>query len=188
MFPKHRRLARALWSERLVTEGEPALDDLPDEQELAELKGTFGRWHTKLWCGLTIRELVEAIEPAWEDPKELRSFYRVAHTDHNETTHTTALSFASPVITDDDEGFEVDSGRSLQYVARGLVARFWTYSHLLRLAADYFEIDGRERVAAMRASGMVLIAPLNDADAKDAGRNDLCPCGSGVKFERCHGT
>jgi hypothetical protein len=187
MFAKHQRLARALWSERMVAEGEPPLDELPDEQELDELKRTFGRWHTKLWCGLAVHDLVDAIEPEWENPQQLRSFYRIAHTDHNETAHTTAMSLASPVITDEDNEFEVDAGRSLHYVERGLVGGFWTYSHLLGVAADYFEIAGRERVSDMHVRGLALIAPLDEDDLKDVGRNDPCPCRSGLKFKHCHG-
>ena len=188
MFHKHRRLARDKWNRRLVAQGEPPLDDLPDEAEMQQLKELFGgEWSTKLWCGMSLHELVGAIEPQWDEPSELRRFYRIAHADHTETDHTTAMSLASPVITDDEVGFRVDSGRSLQYVARGLFAGFWSYSHMLRLATDYFEIDGRERVVPAFERGMGLIAPLDETEAKAVGRNDPCPCGSGVKYKRCHG-
>ena len=33
-------------------------------------------------------------------------------------------------------------------------------------------------------------APINDSShyqGKKVGRNDLCPCGSGLKFKKCHG-
>jgi uncharacterized protein YecA (UPF0149 family) len=36
---------------------------------------------------------------------------------------------------------------------------------------------------------MAIVAGDDDLKTKlaSAGRNDICPCGSGVKFKKCHG-
>ena len=36
--------------------------------------------------------------------------------------------------------------------------------------------------------GQTLLSPSNvSSPYADVGRNDLCPCGSGKKFKKCHG-
>jgi uncharacterized protein YecA (UPF0149 family) len=40
----------------------------------------------------------------------------------------------------------------------------------------------RELRARMMAGGAI----LSRQQAQGVGRNDLCPCGSGVKFKKCH--
>ncbi|MGH2879587.1 MAG: YecA family protein [Solirubrobacteraceae bacterium] len=185
-FHQHRRHSRGLWSKRLVASGGDPLTDTPDKAEQRELDAIFGEWGTKLWCGLSMHSLVDAVEDKWEEGDELRHFYRIAHADHNETMHTTAMSLASPVITDNETNFKIDAGRSLHYVARGLYAAFWTYAHLLKITTDYFEIEGHENVQPAFERGMSLFAPIDTDVAKGTGRNDPCPCGSGAKFKRCH--
>ena len=47
-----------------------------------------------------------------------------------------------------------------------------------------------EREQSLRASERLLRArtrPLELPDRSSVGRNDLCPCGSGYKYKRCHG-
>ncbi len=50
-----------------------------------------------------------------------------------------------------------------------------------------FEDRKREELQMSRGNG-VAPAPEQRAAAEKVGRNDLCPCGSGKKFKKCHGT
>ena len=56
-------------------------------------------------------------------------------------------------------------------------------------------LDARERNAEMREQGLramtqtqpIPIAPRPALESVKVGRNDPCPCGSRVKYKRCHG-
>jgi hypothetical protein len=165
------------------------LDEIPDEKEQAGLDKLFGRWGDRLWCGLSLRDLVKAIENEWaaeHNRVELWEFFVVVHADNNETLHTSAISLASGVISDSATDFEVDAGPSLHQVEQALFGSLWSYTHLLSVAADHFAIEGRDRLDTAFASSRAAFDSV-DPQARETGRNDPCPCGSGKKFKRCHG-
>lgn len=188
-FRQHLRHNKALWSKRFLAREmiKQPFPELPGEDEMRKLDKLFGRWGDKLWCGLAMHELIASIEDQWEDPAELRSFFAIAHAANNETQHTTARSLTTPVIADSETNFEVDAGPSLQYVEPALYGALWPYGHLLRVTADYFEIDGREQIGPVFKRCKAVFEPIDADVAKNTGRNDPCPCGSGQKFKNCHG-
>ena len=53
----------------------------------------------------------------------------------------------------------------------------------------FFEITGRGFFALLIYLGLVALTwrPAGTAAAPPAGRNALCPCGSGLKYKRCCG-
>lgn len=53
----------------------------------------------------------------------------------------------------------------------------------------FFELMSRGFFALLVFGGLVALLPETRAPAPTtaAGRNDPCPCGSGLKFKRCHG-
>ncbi len=65
-----------------------------------------------------------------------------------------------------------------------------------KLVARSEDLDARERrlnetERSLRASQRLLRAktiPLDRADHSKVGRNDPCPCASGFKYKRCHGS
>jgi hypothetical protein len=63
----------------------------------------------------------------------------------------------------------------------------------LVLTLDHDEVRELEHVRAARFDGPAAATPVDALPSLDAsfgagvGRNDPCPCGSGVKFKRCHG-
>ena len=91
-FAEHVRHNRSLWNKRLIARqwiDEP-LDQLPDLAEQRRLDKQFGEWGDKLWCGLTMHQLVENIEHEWAEGHsrtEMRDFYAIAHASNNETLH-----------------------------------------------------------------------------------------------------
>lgn len=188
-FRDHQRHNKALWSKRYTTHRviDQPLDDIPDQAEMRVLDRQFGKWGEKLWCGLAVPELVDAIEGQWEQPQELRGFFALAHAANNETQHTTVRSLMTPVLANSSDVLRVDAGPSLQFVQQALYASLWIYAHMLRATAYHFEIDGREKVMPLFARLRTPCEPIPAEDVKRAGRNDPCPCGSSKKFKHCHG-
>jgi hypothetical protein len=71
---------------------------------------------------------------------------------------------------------------------------FWERSekveHLDTKAGNAFLAVGRPKVASRQQQGRVLAPPKAKATQTpkpQTGRNDLCPCGSGLKYKKCHG-
>jgi preprotein translocase subunit SecA len=51
------------------------------------------------------------------------------------------------------------------------------------------EFEERKRQELARARGNGTPEPVGQrTTGEKVGRNDLCPCGSGKKFKKCHGT
>jgi hypothetical protein len=123
-----------------------------------------------------------AVEPL---PDELRGFFRIAHADNNETTHTSALSLLRPVMVNDETNFRVDAGPSLQQIPQALYGGLWSYGHLLMLVSKHFEVDGHDRIALLVEQSKAALSMI--PEGARPGRNDPCPCGSGKKFKWCHG-
>jgi hypothetical protein len=90
----------------------------------------------------------------------------------------------------------VSDGRALAVDAeapadRGLMRRLWNAFRKRHRVAQRL----KERQAALRKAGAAILAqrestaaqpaPLRAQAAKQVGRNDPCPCGSGKKYKRC---
>jgi hypothetical protein len=190
-FEQHSRHLRGMWKRRLAPHGMDAeVEDVPDEEEQRKLDKLFGRWGNRLWCGLAMHELIAAIEDQWKEGdrrQELKGFFHIAHANNSETMHTTAMSLSGGVIVDSPMDFEVDAGPSLHQVERGLAGAFWPLAHLLKVAAEHFEIDGHEGLEETFLRCRAAFVSLDPALARETGRNDPCPCESGKKFKHCHG-
>jgi hypothetical protein len=188
-FEQHRRHQRGLWSKRLAaTTIDEAIEDVPSEQEQRELDKLFGPWGDRLWCGLALHRVVDAIKDEWDQPELLKGYFAIAHAANNEIQHMTATSLRSVVISEDDSHLRAESGPSLWGVEQALHGALWSYGHLLRAVATHFEIEGREQIESVRARCEAQFVPLSVLNVEqNPGRNDPCPCGSGRKFKRCHG-
>ena len=74
-----------------------------------------------------------------------------------------------------------DGEDGLNYLCAGFKAFFNHVDHPMRLMSDLLK-QGRPP-----SEVTALLAAEQAARFSGAGRNDLCPCGSGQKFKRCHG-
>ncbi|MDR3557685.1 MAG: anaerobic sulfatase maturase [Syntrophobacteraceae bacterium] len=77
-----------------------------------------------------------------------------------------------------------DGERGLNYLCAGYKAFFKHADKPMRTMAGLIRTN--------RPASEVMAAMANDEEClktkfANAGRNDLCPCGSGVKFKKCHG-
>ncbi len=189
-FEQHERHRLVLWNRRymatnVIAEPPPGL---PSKDEQRKLDKLFGPWGDRLWPGLPLHQLVDAIKDEWDQPELLKGYFAIAHAANNETHHTGASSVLRGVMRDDDAHLQIEAGPSLSGVGPALHGALWSYGHLLRAVANYFEVEGREQVEPMRMRCEAQFVPLDVLDVdQNPGRNDPCPCGSGKKFKKCHG-
>ncbi|HEV2945155.1 MAG TPA: SEC-C metal-binding domain-containing protein [Solirubrobacteraceae bacterium] len=187
-FEQHQAHQRGLWRKRLAAVGESGIENVPSEDEQRELDKIFGPWGDRLWCGMPLHKLVKEVEDEWEQPEVLHGFFAIAHAANNETQHTSARSLLSGVIEETDNSFRLDAGPSLYGVQQSLHGALWSYGHILRAVATYFEVDGYDEIEVTRVRCEAAFMPLNALNVEqNPGRNDPCPCGSGKKFKKCHG-
>lgn len=185
-FEQHARHSRGIWAQRFdVLVDDSGILDLPTEEEQRALDKIFGPWGTKLWVGLPMHKIIEAIQDHWLEPMELRKFFAIAYADTVETQHTSVLSLSRQVATDNDTNLILDSGPSLRQIPQALYGALWPFGHLLTLVAEHFVIHGRERIVPLVDQSKSIIYPLPESERP--GRNDPCPCGSGKKYKKCHG-
>jgi preprotein translocase subunit SecA len=56
------------------------------------------------------------------------------------------------------------------------------------LEKEFHRKKERELAVAARQGGGEASQPMQRRTGEKVGRNDLCPCGSGKKYKKCHGT
>ena len=74
-----------------------------------------------------------------------------------------------------------DGETGLNYLCAGYKAFFTHIDRPMRIMSDLL---GQNRAPSEMPS---ILAAEDAARFANVGRNDLCPCGSGLKFKRCHG-
>jgi hypothetical protein len=167
-------------------------DELPefDPAERERLDGVFGRYGIKSWTGLNLRERVAAIEHLWGDERTremLRFYWDIAHRENNQTLHVSAQSLGQIVRARGPEGITFKLGPGPEFLDRALLGAFWTFVQTVTLLLDQFGFERDAEQEATVFSDAPFRKPTDD-ELRGVGRNDLCPCGSGKKFKRCHGT
>lgn len=148
-FRKHLKHSTAMWNKRLGAHGRQGVEIKITDGEAKEHRKLFGPWGDKLWCGMPMHKLIDEIEVDWEEGErrsELRFMFAVAHADNTETMHTTAMSLTNSIVQDNLDGLRTEAGPSIFQVDRALLGALWPWAHMLRMSADYFELDGAERV------------------------------------------
>ena len=63
-----------------------------------------------------------------------------------------------------------------------------TIAMMQRLEARRRAAEQQQRQTQISAGGQTLKTETVKRDADKVGRNDPCPCGSGKKYKKCHGT
>jgi len=194
-FEKHGRhtalvfsdaLVRQEWVEEWPVEVPPATD-----AERKHLVGMFGPYGERGWCTPgSLRKLVEAIADQWPDAAsraELRAYLDVPHRFHNKLLHATftALNASARESAQADVSFV--AGPSEQLVPNSLLSVHWTLGQTFSLIYDRFALPDRDAFDTRYGAARRAFIHLSAEDLRGVGRNDLCPCTSGLKFKRCHG-
>ncbi|MGH2761121.1 MAG: SEC-C metal-binding domain-containing protein [Thermoleophilaceae bacterium] len=165
----------------------------PSDEEDKLYRQLFGAWGSGSWTGVNMHERVKEIEPCWTEElgrRHLRFVHAWAHRLHNETLHLSAYSLGrvsnAPKLTDEGAP-HFTFGASAAMLTETLFSAFWAYSQTFSLVYDTFELDvGRRFDEEHRRKVMREFLPLSEEQLKGVGRNDPCPCGSGLKYKKCH--
>jgi Family of unknown function (DUF5677)/SEC-C motif len=160
----------------------------PDERK--RLDRLYGRWGAKPWSGIKLHERVRLVEHHWKDEawrETLHFFHDIAHRENNQVLHVSSAGLsANAEVSDDGDSFTLYLGPRPKGLARTLFGAFWSFDNTVGLLLDHFEIevDDKTRMEVFSPKDFV---KLSDEQMRETGRNDPCPCGSGLKFKRCHG-
>jgi hypothetical protein len=158
----------------------------PDERKA--LDRDYGRFGHKSWTKVSLHDRVSLVEGHWTEEvgrQTLHFFHDIAHRENNQTLHVSSATLGKNLEFYDGElGLTV--GPREDMVERALFGSFWILDATVGLVLDRFgiELDEETRVSVFSARDFI---ELSEDQMRGTGRNDPCPCGSGLKFKRCHG-
>jgi hypothetical protein len=166
--------------------------ELPEfsPEERKKLDDYFGKWGSGSWTRQNLHKRVAAVEHHWKDEagrRTLRFFHDFAHRENNQTLHVSSAGLNAVVEDLSDQGdLTIRVGPREDMLDKALFGSFWILDNLIGLILDHFEIevDDAKKKELFSAQDFV---KLSDEQMRETGRNDPCPCGSGIKFKRCHG-
>lgn len=152
-FEDHDLHNRLLWSGTLgkrgwLKDGEEVPIVADDERR--RLDSLFGRYGERSWTGLSLYELMKAIEHLWpQGPSrdDLWEFFEVAHRDNNQMLHSTVGALTAGVrVGEDDASLSFDGFPSGRHIRRACVGMFWIYMQTLTLLFSHFGIPDRDEL------------------------------------------
>jgi SEC-C motif-containing protein len=148
----------------------------------------YGRWGSKSWSGLNLHDRVRRVEQHWKDEaarQTLHFFHDIAHRENNQTLHVSSAGLNAKAEVSEGGSLTVRIGPRPDMLDRALFGSFWIFDNTIGLVLDHFEIELDENTRRQIFSAKDFVT-LTEEQMR-AGRNDPCPCGSGLKFKRCHG-
>jgi hypothetical protein len=189
-YGQHHHHARMLLADAVRKYPEFFADvDIPsfDAAERERLDAIYTKYGTRPWSKLNIHERVRLVEHHWsdEDRRLLRFMLDFEHKANNDILHVSASSLDASVagLAEDRALFHL--GPRSDDVRKAMYGSFWTFAQTLGLVIDHFSIpfenDARTEFFALRN-----FHDLGAEQLRGVGRNNPCPCGSGLKFKRCH--
>ena len=170
-----------------------APDPLTDAEE--KRLGKRFSYGTGSWTGLSLYRRVELIARRWPDGmarEHLRFFRDIANPINNYLLHPTPWGMARmtrPLRGPDGNqvGHRAEVGPGTAFRSEALFGSFWIASSLARLLLEESGADGAVFEDDLYARGIRTFVSIRPEDLRKLGRNDPCPCGSGLKLKRCHG-
>jgi len=172
---------------------EPPPVELTDEQKLQYSKW-FGEHGDRSWTGIGLWNRLKAVEKHWDEGparRQLQFFHRRVHRLHNDVLHLSSTSMGRlPTAPQEGEDGKVlfRFGSSSHMLHAALFSAFWSYSNTLRLVFNVFELNVADRFEQDHFRPIAKeLFPLTAEETKGVGRNDPCPCGSRLKYKKCHG-
>jgi hypothetical protein len=169
-------------------------DSIPsfDPSDRRKLDKIFGRYGDKSWTGVPLHDRVAAIEHLWTNEEARRTLHfvrRIVYRDSNQQLHPSAQGLRAMIRWSDQELLAMRVGPDASSIEKALWSAFWNSVQIMGLIIDHFEFPGssRERKEEqIRGLKQAFFRPEGEV-TKTTGRNDRCPCGSGLKFKKCHG-
>jgi hypothetical protein len=91
-------------------------------------------------------------------------------------------------ITEKPGAVTVNLGPIRQHLANGLRHAYWSYYRTCLLAVGLWEGNHKPGLEHLYRSGWPRLQTVTDGALEAAGRNGECPCNSGLKIKKCHGS
>jgi hypothetical protein len=163
-------------------------DELRDEERIEEVRREFPN-PVQGWMQEPMNRVLDDIEPCWPGDHGRDEFRRVARLLHlfgDRHSHVGAFDTLQYLSAPEEGMIAIQLGPGKKWVPQALIVAAWVYGQIFDLAAEHFGIPDLE---SWRRRWQLLLArcrTVSPDEARDVGRNDPCPCGSGFKFKRCH--
>lgn len=190
-FEQHGRL-EALATKRFVEDMGWADVEMPaelhDEEWIAEVEARFPKpvWG---WMQQPMNRVLADIRPCWADDlgrAQLDGMARTLHEFGDRHSHVGASDTVRYLRVVEEKGLTVNFGPTKRWVPQALFPTAWWYGQMFDLVAETWELPDLDDWRAHFNVWIARCTPLKAADARNVGRNDPCPCGSGLKFKQCH--
>lgn len=191
---QHFRLTRLVVAEHFNEferrDGDPALpffaEDVRDRPALTKLFRTQAQNH---WTAKGLPDRIRDVSATF--PQDFEGELQIRYASENRLVNL--LLHGSPMAINDrisDDRFgnvSIRSGPSTQHLANGLRHAYWSYQRLGLLVAERRSSEARVELQQLYAEGWPRLQTITEPALRAAGRNGLCPCGSGLKVKVCHG-
>lgn len=163
--------------------------DLPSAAEIARLRTKFAKGGMS-WTARRLRDRLAEVKKRWPGGGEdLSLFADLPHKVDNLWLHPSPFALQASIATEDGKT-SLGHGPGGFFVPQALFAGTWSIGQLVTLVLQRcgFPEQSSERFEK-KAWGPALASfiHLSSEEAKGVGRNDPCPCESGLKFKYCHG-
>lgn len=162
-----------------------------DDDDRARLNKIFGPHGDKHWTGVSLYQRTLDIEECWgneEGRRHLRFFRNIAHRLNTQLLHTSPYSLNETLRRERSPTLSYKLGPSTDNIDQAIFFAYWTFLQTGSLMVEHFELDDVAVISALADGHRPSFNRLAEDELRGIGRNDLCPCGSGKKFKKCHGS
>jgi hypothetical protein len=194
LLRKHHEHSRVLWDRAAELHPELQLPPTtkiraPDESDIADLDRLFGRYGNS-WYRKPLVDLVRDVEDRWDEnyPGMFWKFLRFVNHWNNSMLHHSSAAVTTAIEWNTiEQPPTLRLGPDREWTQGSLWAGFWCYGLLVLGVLRRLSPDRAAPFAAVLDKLGMEFVPMSREQVPGVGRNDLCPCGSGKKFKRCHG-
>jgi hypothetical protein len=162
LLDRHREALEGFGRHEDVKDLPPRLT--PGEREEARRLNPGNRW-----TGLTIRQLVDAVEDMWSEGwnrRLLRQMEKLSNVTNNALVHHSPVALGVGIEPKESGvGLNYMTGASEAHVREALGSAFYSYSNLLTITLDE---DVQEEVEKVAATFLGLWTTIPDADARSS--------------------
>lgn len=163
-------------------------DHLNDEEWITEVEARFPNpvWG---WMQQRMNRMLADIRPCWPDEAgraQLDGMARTLHEFGDRHSHVGTSDTVRYLRVVEQEGLTMSLGPTKQWVPQALFPAAWWYGQMFDLVAETWQMADLDDWRAQFNIWLARCTPLTAEQVSKVGRNDPCPCGSGVKYKRCH--
>jgi hypothetical protein len=162
--------------------------ELHDKEWIAKVEARFPNpvWG---WMQQPMNRVIAAIRPCWPDEAsraQLDGMARTLHEFGDRHSHVGASDTVRYLRVIEEEGLTVSLGPTRTWVPQALFPTAWWYGQTFDLAAETWTMADLAEWREQFNIWLARCTPLTPEEVRDVGRNDPCPCGSEIKFKKCH--